>query len=85
MTKISSKFVLFGAVAAAVLVIPAMLGPIMLQEAQAARQDQAIESVQQHARGAIAANVNVGANVAANVEDNNVAACVLVGTCNPNQ
>lgn len=80
--KIPNNFVIFGAIAAAALVIPGTLGPLLFQEAQAQRgQDQAIGRVQQTAEGVVAANVNVGANVAVDVSENNVAACVIVSEC----
>jgi hypothetical protein len=83
MANIPNRLVIFGAVAAAALVVPGALGALTFQEAYANHQNQAIDRVEQTARGAIAANVNVGANVAANVEDNQVAACVLVNDCEP--
>lgn len=80
MAKIPNNLVIFGAVAAAALVIPGTLGPLLFQQAEA-QIDQAIDRVQQTAEGVVAANVNVGANVAVDVSENNVAACVIVSEC----
>lgn len=74
MINIPNKLVIFGAVAAAALVVPGFLGPLMLQEAQA---DHQRNEATQFARGVVALNANVQANV--DVENNNV--CVVVETC----
>lgn len=85
MEKISNKLLLFGAVTAAALVVPGVLGSLVFQEAQAqSGVEQAIDQVGT-ATGAIAVNANVGANVGVNVEDNEVAACVIVGECDVDQ
>ncbi len=76
MTRISSKFVILGAIAAAALVIPGMLGPLGFQEAQAAK-DQSNNAINTATAGVLAANVNVQAN--ADVSDVNV--CVIARTC----
>lgn len=75
MIKIPNKVVILGAIAAATLVIPGILGPLGLQQAEAAR-DQRNEATQ-FARGVVAAN----ANVQANVDVDNVNVCVVVETC----
>jgi hypothetical protein len=71
----------------AALVIPGLLGPLGLQQAEAARdQSQAIEKVDQNAKAGVAAiNANVGANVGVNVEDNEVAACAIIAECDIEQ
>ena len=81
MAKLQNTLVIFGAITAAALVVPGLLGPLALQEAQAQRQ--AIDSVQRAVGGLVAANVGVNANVAVDVSDNQVAACVIVEDCRP--
>jgi hypothetical protein len=81
MSKITNKIVTFSAVAAAALMITGALGSSVLNLATAQGINQAIDRVQQTAEGVVAANVNVGANVAVDVSDNNVAACVIVSEC----
>ena len=87
MIKVPNTLVLFGAIAAAALVIPGVLGPLGFQQADAARdQSQAIERVQQNAAAGVAAvNANVAANVGVNVEDNEVAACAIIAECDIDQ
>lgn len=72
--KIPNNFVIFGAIAAAALVIPGTLGPLLFQEAQA-DLDLAQDRVEQTAEGVVAANVN--AQVGVEVSDNQVAVCVV--------
>lgn len=86
--KIPNNFVIFGAIAAAALVVPGVVGALTFQEAYATHNDrhlsQAIGEVEQRARGGLAAvNANVQANVGVNVEDTQIAACVIVSECDP--
>jgi hypothetical protein len=76
MVKIPNKLVIFGAVAAAALIIPGTLGPLALPEAYA-DHNQSNRAVQNAAAGVLAANVNVQAN--ADVSDVNI--CVIARTC----
>jgi hypothetical protein len=67
MIKIPNKFVIFGAVAAAALVVPGVLGPLMFQEAHAAHREGhervgAEQSIGQ-AIGAGVVNAQVGVQV----------------------
>ena len=82
MINIPNKFVIFGAVAAAALAVPGLVGPLMFDEAYAA-DDQSNNAIQKAKGNVINAQVALGANVA--VEDTNVAACIVVSTCNPQQ
>jgi hypothetical protein len=87
MAKVPKKLLIFGAVFAAALVIPGVLGPLGFQQAEAARdQSQAIDRVEQNAAAGVAAvNANVAANVGVNVEDNEVAACAIIAECDIEQ
>jgi hypothetical protein len=82
MTKIPNKLVIFGAVAAAALAVPGVLGPLMFEEAYATTRGERNQGAAafQNAEGLINAQVAVPANV--NVDDVNVAvaACVLSQT-----
>ena len=79
----TNKFVLFGAIAAAALVVPGVLGPLVFEEAYAQdrgpRNEQSANALQ-NAHGLVNAQVAVPANV--NVQDVDVAvtACVLSQT-----
>jgi hypothetical protein len=75
MAKIFSPLVIVGALAAAALVIPAMLGPAVFQQAEAARDTR--QDATAFARGVVAAAANVQADV--DVDNNNV--CVVAETC----
>jgi hypothetical protein len=78
MVKSPNRLLIFGAVAAAALVVPGLLGgPLGFQQADAAK-DQRIDAVQT-AEGVVAANVN--ANVGVDVSNNEVTACVIVKNC----
>jgi hypothetical protein len=78
MIKISNKLVIFGAVAAAALAVPGVLGPLMFEDAYAA-QDQRQGGLQ-NAAGVVAANVGVQAQVG--LENNDIANCLVVtGDC----
>jgi hypothetical protein len=83
MVKTPNKFVLFGAVAAAALAVPGLLGPLMFEEAYAAREnknEQSARSFNQAGDSLVNVQANVPANV--NVQDVDVTACVLVsGPC----
>jgi hypothetical protein len=79
MAKIPNKLVVFGAVAAAALVIPGMLGPLVFQEAEARHNEQSQEAINRAGNTL----VNVQANVQANVND--VTVCLVTGTCEPEQ
>lgn len=85
MIKIPNKLVIFGAVAAAALAVPGVLGPLMFEEAYANHRDTHQNVGPQTAVGVVAANV--GANIAADVaiENNDVTACVLTGECTVDQ
>jgi hypothetical protein len=87
MAKIPNKLVIFGAVAAAALVVPGMLSPFMLQEAQAEHREthQDRQTVTQFARDNVV-NVQAGVNakVDADVENNNVCV-VVVASCEQDQ
>ena len=78
MIKIPNKLVIFGAVAAAALVVPGVLGPLAFQEAEAAR-DQRNEATQTARENLVNVQAQVQANVDADVRNNNV--CVIVETC----
>ena len=79
MTKIQNKLVIFGAIAAAALAVPGVLGPLMFEEANA----QATQRGVQQATGVAA--INVGAQVNANVEENEVAVCAVIAECDVRQ
>lgn len=85
MVKIPNTLVILGAVAAAVLVVPGVLGPLMFEEAYAHHRDVHQEVGPQRAVGVVAANVGANVNADVNVEDNEVAACVIVGECDIEQ
>lgn len=70
MANITNKFVIFGAIAAAALVIPGVVGPLMFEEAyaQTARANQ-------RAEGVVAANVAVQAQNLLN--NNDVTVCII--------
>lgn len=57
MEKIPNKLVIFGAIAAAALAVPSVLGALTFQEAYATHNDrhlnQAIGQVEQNARGGL--------------------------------
>ena len=75
MAKIQNKLVIFGAIAAAALVIPGLLGPLGFQQADAARDTR--QDATAFARGVVAVAANVQADV--DVDNNNV--CVIAETC----
>ena len=75
MAKIQNKLVIFGAIAAAALVIPGLLGPLGFQQADAARDTR--QDATALARGVVAVAANVQADV--DVDNNNV--CVIAETC----
>ena len=76
----TNKLMLFGAMAAAALVVPGVLGPLMFDEAYAQQQrnEQSARAIQ-NAEGVIVAQVAVPANV--NVQANDVTACIIVEDC----
>jgi hypothetical protein len=80
MTKLQNRFVIFGAIAAAALVVPGVLGPLMFEEAyaQSSTREQSARAVQ-NAAGVVVAQVAVPANV--NVEVTDVNACIIVDEC----
>jgi hypothetical protein len=59
MINIPNKLIIFGAIAAAALVIPGTLGPLMFQDAQAVRNAGNEQSLNQGAAGLVAANVGL--------------------------
>ena len=76
----SNRLVVFGAIAAAALVIPGVFGPLMFDEAYAQQRNEQSSRAIQNAEGVIVAQVAVPANV--NVQVNDVTACILVeGDC----
>ena len=76
MKTVSNKFLIVGAVAAAVLVVPGVLGPLMFEDAYAAKENRQVGL--QQAAGVVAANVGVQAQV----ENNDIANCLVVtGDC----
>ena len=79
MAKIPNKLVLFGAIAAAALVVPGVLGPLMFQEAEATHRQGHSDNSQNAVNRAGDTLVNVQANVQANVND--VTACIIVEDC----
>jgi hypothetical protein len=85
MVKLPNKLVVLGAVAAAVLVVPGVLGPLMFEEAYAHHRDVHQEVGDQRAVGVVAANVGANVNADVAIEENEVTACVLVGECDVEQ
>jgi hypothetical protein len=85
MINIPNKLVIFGAVAAAALVVPGVVGALTFQQAYADHQTQAIDRVEQNARGLVNVQANVQAQVQANVEDNEVAVCAVIAECDVDQ
>ena len=83
MINIPNKFVIFGAAAAAALVVPGVLGPLF-QEAAAA-PDQSNRGTQNAIAGIAALNLGVQANANVEVEDNEVAACAVIAACDIDQ
>ena len=83
MVKIPGKFVLFGAIAAAAVVIPGVLGPMGLQDAYAARGDQSNDATNTAENALVQANVqaNVNAKDVVDVNNNDVAVCVIARDC----
>jgi hypothetical protein len=77
MIKIPNKLVIFGAVAAAALVVPAMLGPLALPQAYADHTNQSNRAINEQTDNVLA----VGANVQANVDVDDVNVCVIARTC----
>ncbi len=82
MTKLSNKFILFGAIAAAVVVVPGVLGPLGFQEAAAA-PNQSNRGTQTAQDNVVNAQVGVqaNANIPVRVQDNQVAICVIAEDC----
>jgi hypothetical protein len=83
MIKIPNKLVIFGAVAAAALAVPGVLGPLMFEEAHAARDnnnEQSAEALNRAGDSLVNVQAAVGANV--NAQDVSVTACILAsGPC----
>ncbi len=82
----TNKFALFGAIAAAALVLPSVASSLMFEEAYAQRPDNAPRDVEQSASAIqrsgdnlINAQVAVPANV--NVQVTDVNACIIVEHC----
>ena len=76
MKTVSNKFLIVGAVAAAALVVPGLVGPLMFGEAYAIGDKSQSNHASQQAQDNV---VNVQAAVEANINDLNV--CVLADTC----
>jgi hypothetical protein len=71
MANIPNKLVIFGAVAAAALVVPGLVGPLLFDEAYAATEkEQSNRAVQTARDNVVNAQIAVGANV--DVQDVNV-------------
>jgi broad specificity polyphosphatase/5'/3'-nucleotidase SurE len=78
----TNKFVLFGAIAAAALVIPSVASSLMLEEAYAQRAgdvEQSANAIQRSGDNLVNAQVAVPANV--NVQVTDVNACIIVEDC----
>ena len=73
MAKIQNKFVIFGAIAAAALAVPGVLGPLTFEEAYATHNEQS-NRASQEARNNV---LNVQAIVQANVDVRDVNVCVI--------
>jgi hypothetical protein len=87
MVKVPNKLVIFGAVAAAALLVPGMLSPFMLQEAQAEHREthqDRFEATNQARDSLVNVQAAVNAKVDADVENNNVCV-VVIGGCEGNQ
>ena len=82
MTKIPNKFVLFGAIAAAALVVPTVLGSLVLQEAAAApnQNNKGTQTAQDNVVNA-QVGVQANANIPVRVDDNQIAVCVIAEDC----
>jgi hypothetical protein len=76
MKTVSNKFLIVGAVAAAALVVPGLVGPLMFDEAYAVSNREQSNRASQTADDTL---VNVQAAVQANIDDVNV--CVIVEEC----
>jgi hypothetical protein len=76
MVNLPKKFVIFGAVAVAALVVPGLAGPLMFEEAYAVSNREQSQNANQNADDNV---LNVQAVVQANVQDVNV--CVIVEDC----
>jgi hypothetical protein len=76
MIKIPNKLVIFGAVAAAALVVPGIIGPLVSNEAYA-------EARASNRAGDALVNLQVAAAVEATdvLNDNQVTACIIVSEC----
>jgi hypothetical protein len=81
MKKISNNLVIFGAIAAAALAVPGVLGPLTFDEAYAQASDR--EQSNRASQTADDVLVNVQAQVLANadVDISDVNACVIVEDC----
>ncbi|MDQ3968222.1 MAG: hypothetical protein M3275_07495 [Thermoproteota archaeon] len=79
MAYIPNKLVIFGAVAAAALVVPGILGPLMFQEAEATHRQGHSDNSQNAVNRAGDNLLNVQAN--AQVIVNDVTACIIVEDC----
>jgi hypothetical protein len=81
MANIPNKLVIFGAVAAAALVVPGLVGPLLFDEAYAATEkEQSNRAVQTARDNVVNAQIAVGANV--DVQDVNVCVITQDQSCN---
>jgi hypothetical protein len=81
MSKLQNKLAVFGAIAAAALAVPGVLGPLMFEEAYAQRNEQSANALQ-NVRGLIVVQAAVPANVNVQDVDVDVVACVIAeGPC----
>ena len=74
MINIPSKFVIFGAVAAAALVVPGILGPLVFNEAYA-------EANANNRATANVVNVQAAAAIDRALNNNDVTVCVVANSC----
>jgi hypothetical protein len=85
MTKLQNRFVIFGAIAAAALAVPGVLGPLTFDQAYAQPNNEQSANALQNARGLVVAQVAVPANVNVQDVDVDVVACVIAeGPCTTN-
>jgi hypothetical protein len=70
MKTVSNKFLIVGAVAAAALVVPGLVGPLMFGEAYAEQSNNANQKAKENV-------LNVQAVVQANVDVRDVNVCVI--------
>jgi hypothetical protein len=77
MANIPNKLVIFGAIAAAALAVPGLVGPLMFDEAYATHNEQS-NNANQRADDNV---LNVQAIVQANADVRDVTVCVIADDC----